>query len=123
MEFEKFEEIAEQAFASLPDFFKSKIENVEVVVEDVPSQEDLKRLRLPKHDLLLGLYKGIPYTERGTWYGMNATLPDRITLYRLNIEQLCRTEKDVESKIYEVLIHEIGHYFGMSDKEIHAAGY
>lgn len=119
----RFEEIADQAFQSLPDFFKEKIDNVEITIEDSPSREDLRRLRLPRQNLLLGLYKGIPYTKRGTWYGMNPALPDRITLYKENIEMVCTTEDEVKAKIYEVLIHEIGHYFGMTDDEIHAAGY
>lgn len=123
MESKRFEEIAEQAFQSLPELFKMKIDNVEIVIEDYPTREDLKRMRLPRHDLLLGLYKGIPYTQRGTWYGMNPTLPDQITLYRNNIEKVCKTEEEIEAKIYEVLIHEIGHYFGMSEEEIRAAGY
>ncbi len=54
---------------------------------------------------------------------MNTALPDRITLYKENIEMVCTTEDEVKAKIYEVLIHEIGHYFGMTDDEIHAAGY
>ncbi|MEE9225901.1 MAG: metallopeptidase family protein [Bacteroidota bacterium] len=123
MQSTRFEEIAEQSFQSLPDVFKEKIDNVEIAIEDSPTREDLKRLRVPKQDLLLGSYKGIPYTQRGTWYGMNPALPDQITLYQKNIEKVCKNEQEIEAKIYEVLIHEIGHYFGMSDHEIHAAGY
>jgi len=95
-----FEHIVEQTFDRLPPQFKNVIENLGVVVEDYPTDDLVHKLRLrTKHDLL-GLYQGIPLTARGSWYG---TLPI--------------------DKIYEVLIHEIGHYFGMSEEEIRAAGY
>lgn len=122
MDRDKFEEIAERAFHALPKKFRERIENVEIVVEDEPSSDLSSRYRgVRKNELLLGLYHGVPLSKRGTGYGMAPTLPDRITLYQKNIERICRTEEEVEEKIYEVLFHEIGHYFGMSEKEIRDA--
>jgi len=110
----RFEDIAEEAFNHLPALFKKKIENVEIVVEDAPP-------RSRDGSILLGLYHGVPLTKRGTWYGMSPVLPDRISLYRRNIESVCRSDDEVRLKIYEVLCHEIGHYFGMNETEIRTA--
>jgi predicted Zn-dependent protease with MMP-like domain len=122
MDREVFEEIAERAFQALPTKFRDSIENVEIVVEDEPSSNpQLTRYGVSGNEMLLGLYHGVPLTKRGTWYGMTPTLPDRITLFKKNIEAVCRTEEQVEAKIYEVLFHEIGHYFGMNEQEIRAA--
>jgi predicted Zn-dependent protease with MMP-like domain len=73
--------------------------------------------------MLLGLYEGIPLTRRGVDYGMYPVVPDRITLFKQNIEIIARDEQELRAKIREVLIHEIGHYYGMSETEIRRAGY
>lgn len=114
MERARFEDIAEEAFNHLPALFKKKIENVEIVVEDVPSSP-------MKGSFLLGLYHGVPLTKRGTWYGMSPVLPDRISLYQANIESVCSSDEEIRNKIYEVLCHEIGHYFGMDETQIRGA--
>lgn len=109
-----FEDVVEAAYNHLPALFKRKIENVEVVVEDVPQSAG-------KNSMLLGLYHGVPLTKRGTWYGTTPVLPDRISLYQRNIEQVCSSDQEIRKKVYEVLCHEIGHYFGMSEAEIRKA--
>ena len=119
----EFEQIVERAFERLPDKFKNAIENVGVVVEQYPSDEIVRSMRLPSKHHLLGLYQGIPLTARGSWYGMTPIIPDRISLYQSNIESVVSSEKAIEDKIVEVLIHEIGHYFGMDEDQIRAAGY
>jgi len=122
MDRELFEEIVERAFQALPGKFRDNIENVEIVVEDQPTPDVARRRAgVRRNELLLGLYHGVPLTMRGTSYGTSPVLPDRITLYQENIERVCRTEQEIEEKIYEVLFHEIGHYFGMSEKEIRDA--
>ncbi|MGA2622633.1 MAG: metallopeptidase family protein [Bacteroidota bacterium] len=120
---EEFEKIVEESFELLPPRFKSAIENVGILVEDYPDDELVRRVGLTSKRQLLGLYQGVPLQKRGSWYGMSPTLPDKISLYQKNIEQSCRTDQEIREKIAEVLIHEIGHYFGMTDKEIRAAGY
>ncbi len=116
---EEFENIAEEAFQELPERFIEAIDNVEIVVEEVPTGEDLRMQK--RGGTLLGLYKGVPLPQRGTWYGMSPTLPDRIILYRRNIEAVCRGEREIRRQIAMTLYHEIGHYFGMSEAEIRRA--
>ena len=123
MERSLFEHIVQQTFDRLPLQFKNVIENLGVVVEDFPSEELVRNLRLRSKHHLLGLYQGVPLTARGSWYGTMPVVPDKISLYQKNIEAQCSTEEEIEDKIYEVLLHEIGHYFGMSEDEIRAAGY
>jgi predicted Zn-dependent protease with MMP-like domain len=117
---EQFEEIAQRAFDSLPEFFKRKVENVQIAVEDLPSDDALSRSKASRHTLL-GLYQGVPLPHRGTSYGMYAVAPDKITLYQENIEAVCRNEKEMEKRIVEVLFHELGHYFGMNEQQVRRA--
>jgi predicted Zn-dependent protease with MMP-like domain len=117
---ERFEEIAQHAFDSLPDAFRHRVENVQIVVEGAPSANTRSRTRSHKHGLL-GLYQGVPLPQRGTSYGMYPVGPDKITLYQDNIELICTTEEEIERRIVEVLFHELGHYFGMSEREVREA--
>jgi len=95
---------------------KKKMENIDVVVEDFASQELLEEMGLRSPFDLLGLYQGIPFERRGFYYGN--VLPDKITLFQMPIESICRTEDEVKEKIREVVIHEVGHYFGLSDERL-----
>ncbi len=117
MDREKFEELVEKAYERIPEKFKRKMENIEITVEDFPTLRDLERLRIRGGELLLGLYRGTPLPKRSIWQAVQ--LPDKIVLFQKGIERMCRSEKEVEEKVYEVLLHEIGHYFGLSDKEIY----
>jgi predicted Zn-dependent protease with MMP-like domain len=117
---ERFEAIAQSAFDNLPGDFKSRIENVRIVIADYPTDELGKHTKRNR-DSLLGLYQGIPLTHRNTWYGTNPTVPDTITLFQRNIEAVSGTEEEIRHRIIEVLYHEIGHYFGMNEKQIQAA--
>ena len=117
MDREKFEELVEKAYERVPEKFKRKMENIEIIVEDFPTLGDLEQLRIRGGELLLGLYRGTPLPKRSIWQA--ARLPDKIVLFQRDIERMCRSEKEVEEKVYEVLLHEIGHYFGLSDKEIY----
>lgn len=117
MDREQFEEYVEKAFEKIPDNFKRRLENIAIMVEDFPTQEDLRQLRIGSGKLLLGYYRGTPLPQRSVWQGTR--LPDTIVLFQNNIERLCRNEKELEEKVFEVLTHEIGHYFGLSDKEIY----
>lgn len=117
---EQFEEIAQRAFDSLPAYFKHKVENVQIVVEDDPSDDALSRSKASRHNLL-GLYQGVPLPHRGTSYGMYPVAPDKITLYQKNIEAVCGNQKEMERRIVEVLFHELGHYFGMNEQQVRQA--
>ena len=117
---EQFEHIAQEAFDSLPTDFTERVDNVQIVVEDYPSDDALHRAKASRYSLL-GLYQGIPLTHRNTWYGTSATVPDKITLYQKNIESVCRNEEEMELRIREVLFHELGHYFGMNEAQVREA--
>ncbi len=117
MEHEEFERVVLEEFERLPELFRSTIDNLRIVVEDVPSR------RLKRGTLLLGEYTGIPLTRRGADYGMYPVVPDTIVLYRRNLESIARDDDDLRVHIRETLIHEIGHYYGMSEADIRRAGY
>jgi predicted Zn-dependent protease with MMP-like domain len=113
---EEFEEAAVAALKRLPRFLKKKMENVDVVVEDWASQDLLSQMGLRSPYALLGLYQGIPLNRRGYYYGN--VLPDKITLFHIPIESVCKTREEVEEKVKEVVIHEVGHYFGLDDRRL-----
>jgi len=113
----KFEKLVEQAYERIPDKFTDKIENVAITVEDYPTNEDLETLKIRGKGILLGLYRGTPLPQRSVWQG--ARLPDTIVIYQKDIERVCRSDKEIEDRVNEVLQHEIAHYFGLSDDEIY----
>jgi len=117
LEQKKFEELVDKAYQKIPEIFKQKMENIVITVEDYPTQEDLVHLKSRGENTLLGLYRGTPLPQRSVW--QVTRLPDKIVLFQKNIEKICRSEKEVEEKAYEVLQHEIAHYFGLSDREIY----
>lgn len=113
---ERFEALVGEALQTIPPRFRSHLGNIAIIVEDRPSRELLADMEVGPDDTLLGLYHGLPLTERPWGYG-NA-LPDRITLFQQPIEDECDTDDEVVVTIGETLIHEVGHYFGMSEDEI-----
>lgn len=120
---EEFERVVDETFAGLPERFSSSIENVHIVVEDRPAEHIGRRKGIRVEGLLLGLYEGVPLPRRGTGYGMYPVLPDRITLFKDNLECVSRDYNDLVRNIRETLMHEIGHYYGMTEQQIRAAGY
>jgi predicted Zn-dependent protease with MMP-like domain len=112
----EFEEAVVSALKRLPRFFKKKMKNVDVIVEDKASRELLSEMGLRSAFELLGLYQGIPINRRGFYYGN--VLPDKITLFQMPIESMCKTKEEIEEKVKEVVIHEVGHYFGLDDKRL-----
>ncbi|HMD14253.1 MAG TPA: metallopeptidase family protein [Bacteroidota bacterium] len=123
MDREAFEKLVENIFEQLPEKFHSSIENVRIIIEDYPSDSLTQQLRLSSRDQLLGLYQGVPLPYRTSWYGRSPVVPDTISLYQKNIERRSRTDDELERNVRETLIHEIGHYFGMTEEEIRSAGY
>jgi len=116
MERARFERLVADALASIPRRFRAAMTNLAIVVEDEPSRELLREMEIEPPDTLFGLYQGIPLTERRWDYG-NA-LPDRILLFQGPHEREADDEEDLIASIGETLIHEIGHYFGLSEEEI-----
>jgi predicted Zn-dependent protease with MMP-like domain len=110
-----FEGLVQQALRSIPAEFRHRIQNLAIIVEDEPEPRLLAEMEVPRGETLFGLYHGTPLTERGWDYGNR--LPDRITIYQGPHEREYH-EEDLVTAIGETLIHEIGHYFGMSEDEI-----
>jgi predicted Zn-dependent protease with MMP-like domain len=113
---EQFRKLVAEAIDTIPARFAREIKNVAIVIEDYPADDLLDEMDMGPEDVLLGLYQGTPLTER-RWDHGNA-LPDRITLFQRSIEEDCESEDEVVVAIGETLIHELGHYFGMSEEEI-----
>jgi len=113
---EKFEKLVAEAIALIPRRFRSEMQNLAVVVEDEPDDALLDELDIEPPDSLYGLYQGIPLPERS--WGHGNVLPDSITLFQKVIEADAEDEDDVRDMIGETLIHEVGHYFGLSEEEI-----
>ncbi len=132
----EFETIVADAFALVPEKFRSKVKNVGLLIEEEPDDETRKEHNLGPGETLLGLYRGIPQTARGDGYGIGATLPDTITIYREPILEEARheagidpawgkTEKFTESMkkrvraiVRDTIWHEVAHYFGMDESEV-----
>jgi predicted Zn-dependent protease with MMP-like domain len=113
---ERFRQLVSEAIDTIPLRFRRELKNIAIVVEDRPSSEVLGEMEIEPPDTLFGLYQGMPLTERRWDYGN--VLPDRIAIYQEPIEDISETEDDAVTEIGETLIHEVGHYFGLSEEEI-----
>jgi predicted Zn-dependent protease with MMP-like domain len=113
----EFEGAVARAIEELPPRFASLLDNVFVLVEEEPSPEDLESVGMSEgeEDELLGLYHGVPHDERGVDY---SALPDRVVLYRGPLQRLCKSVAELEDEIYDTLVHELGHHFGLDDDEM-----
>ncbi|MDP3646151.1 MAG: metallopeptidase family protein [bacterium] len=119
MKLQEFEKLVAEGFERLPEWVRKKIKNVAVLIEDLPSEEVRKEEGLEDDETLLGLYHGVPLSARGEMYGIGATLPDTITLYRLPIIDAAEDDgKDVREVIAETIWHEFAHHFGMDEHEV-----
>ena len=111
-----FERLVNDALGTIPRRFRQALANLVIVIEDEPSSDLLEEMEIEPPDTLLGLYQGTPLTERRWDHGN--TLPDRILLFQRPHERDASDEDDLVVAIGETLIHEIGHYFGLSEEEI-----
>lgn len=114
----EFERLVKEAFLAIPRHFRERLENVEVVIEDEPSPELLAEMGFGPDETIFGLYQGTPLTERGWAHGN--TLPDRIVIYHRPLEEAFEDEDEMFEEICLTLIHEAGHFFGLSEEEIEA---
>lgn len=108
--------MVEEALAGLPPKFAAALDNVIILVEDHPSPDQLERIDLSDSHHLLGLYEGIPLTERPLGYA--GALPDRITIFRISIEEMCGSDEEIRAQVRGTVMHELGHYFGMDEKQL-----
>jgi predicted Zn-dependent protease with MMP-like domain len=115
MEREEFVNLAEETLDSLPEEFRSRIENVAILVEDFPANQRPPKLGQSRR-LLLGIFHGVPATKRSVFDVSMG--PAHIVLYQKNIEAVCSSEAEVRHQIRQTLIHELGHYFGMTEEQL-----
>lgn len=113
---QQFLRLVDEALETIPANFRDAMTNVAIVVEDEPTRDQLRSVGIAPPDTLLGLYEGTPLTERS--WSHAKVLPDKITLFQGPIEDSSDDEDDVVVAIGETLIHEIGHYFGLSEEQI-----
>jgi predicted Zn-dependent protease with MMP-like domain len=106
---ERFEELVAEALDGLPEWIQQRLENVEVLIEDRPPAGR-------GGTGLLGLYEGVPLTRRGGGYF--GVLPDRITLFRINLQRISRDEDDLQRRVRHTVVHEVAHFFGISDDRL-----
>jgi len=120
VDLETFGEWVAEAISSLPEKFAEKLENVEILAEDWPDPQAMRAAGVNHRMDLLGLYWGVPLTERTQGY--NLVAPDKISIYRLPIIEHCRTRAEVRQMIRKVVRHEVAHYFGITDERLHELG-
>lgn len=118
---EEFAGLVEEALRDIPQPFATYLENVMVEVEQEPDAKLLAEMEIDDATELLGIYHGIPLTERSIDDGVQ--LPDRITVFQRNIERMCKGRKQIIAEIRTTVLHEIGHHFGLDEDDLDELGY
>jgi predicted Zn-dependent protease with MMP-like domain len=116
---EQFTAWVGEAMELLPKRFRDALHNIAIDVESRPSAEVMRRMKCAGGTLLLGLYTGVPLTERTHQYGTFGAVPDKIVLYKESIEHVADTPREVRRQVARTLLHEVGHYFGMTEAQMH----
>jgi len=117
MDNEKFEKLVEQGIDAIDERFLRKLDNVDIVIEDEPSEEQKKKVKLGQNYKLFGLYEGVPQTRRGYYSGV---LPDKITIFKNSIEEVAANEEQIKEIVKNTVWHEIAHHFGMDEQRVRA---
>ena len=117
----EFDRLVKEALECLPEEFDQYMENLSVEVQQRPDPKLLREMPMEPGELLMGLYQGVPLTEKSVT--MPFEYPQRILLFKRNIEQVCDSEDDVVDEIYYTVLHEVGHHFGFSEDELDELGY
>jgi len=120
MNSEKFEWLVAKAIENLPEEFRERLENIDVVVADVPTRDQLRVLGGRRGQTLLGLYEGVPLTRRSLGYGF--VTPDKVTIFQRPIEAICKNDNQIIAEVQRVVQHEIAHHFGISDDRLRQLG-
>ena len=115
----EFERLVREAMAQIPEEIRARLENVDVVVQDWATKEQLVGSGLEEDQYLLGLYEGVPLTER---YDYGMVLPDKITLFQNAIESICSSDEEVIAELRDTVIHEVAHHFGLDDDRLEEMG-
>jgi predicted Zn-dependent protease with MMP-like domain len=114
---EHFRRLVEETLRELPEEFLEYFTNIMVMVEDYPGRQEARKMDIPG-DELLGLFSGTPYPSKGGFFNVPNPYPDTIILFKRNIENICSTEGELIEEIRKTLIHEVGHYFGLSEEDL-----
>lgn len=112
---EKFQELIDRAFDSLPKIHRDRVQNVAILFAEVPDAEQREQARIRHDQTLLGLYQGVPLSQR---QGRTSLFPDRITLFKLPLLMHAQNEADLYQEIRHTLWHEIAHYYGLNHDQI-----
>ena len=115
MENIEFEKLVNQGIEQIPQKFLKKLKNVAIVIEEEPSAEQIKKMKLRKDYTLFGLYEGVPQIKRGAYY---SALPDKITIFKHSIEQYANSSEGIKKIVAQTVWHEIAHHFGFSENEL-----
>lgn len=114
---ERFEQLVSQGIDAIPERFARELENVAIVIEDLPDEHQIQKIRLRHGWMLFGLYEGIPRTRRGSNYTL--VLPDKITIFKKPLEAVSVDENDLKERVKNTVWHEVAHYFGLGHKQIY----
>ena len=120
MDSRKFDWLVARAIEDLPEEFQERLENIDVVVADLPTREQLQALGGRRGETLLGLYEGVPLTRRTHGYGF--VIPDKVTIFQKPIESMCKNDAEIIAEVQRVVRHEIAHHFGISDDRLEELG-
>jgi predicted Zn-dependent protease with MMP-like domain len=112
----RFESLVRRAVRSIPEEFRRRLDNLDIVVERRPVPSRLRQGRAGRGYTLLGLYVGVPHTSRGSGY--TYALPDRILIFQEPIEAICNTEAELVEQVRRTVLHEIAHHFGIDDARL-----
>ena len=118
MERKDFEKLVIKALENLPEIFKRSLDNVDVVIEDEPTSYQAGMVDAAHRRMVLGLYQGVPLAKRSHLMVM----PDKISIFKKNIERVCRADEDIVRLVTHTVQHELAHHFGISDKRLRDLG-
>lgn len=120
VDIKRFEKMVLDAIEELPDKFKQKFENIDIVINENDTSKKMAETKKDPSRITLGLYEGSPLPLRP---GRIKYFPDRITIFKRSIESVCTDEKTLKKTVRRVVLHEIGHYFGLSEQKLRKLGY
>lgn len=116
---EEFSRLVSDAYRRIPDEFRSRMENIAVMVDPEPTVDQLARARVPRGGTLLGLYEGRPLTARSVFDSF--AMPDRITIFQGPHERAAHSPEHLAKMVEDTLWHEVAHYFGMNESQVRSA--
>ncbi len=120
MDKKTFESLVIKALEELPQIFKDSLENVDVVVDNMPSHDEIRSTGVSSRRMVLGLYQGVPLSKRSYYYGM--VMPDKVSIFKDNIERICSSDEEIVRLVAHTVQHEMAHHLGISDDRLRELG-